>query len=139
MFNCSTAVRFLSSDLPGSAERLLQMLLGAYPLQEIASIQLLYANLLDGDVIEINEDATTPEHLGTKWWIKDLQLALSDRNALLSGKDLTEAIMNAVQMLLHHQFPRVKGLQDTGLSRFLSFSTTKRNAVQIFHVELRKL
>ena len=42
-------------------------------------------------------------------------------------------------MLLHHQFPRVKGLQDTGLSRYLSFSKTKRNAVQIFHVELRKL
>ena len=41
-------------------------LLGAHPLQEIASIRLLYANLLDGDAIEINEDATTPEHLGTK-------------------------------------------------------------------------
>ena len=65
MFNHSTAVRFLSSDLPGSTtERLLQMLLGAYPLQEIASIRLLYAHFLDGDVIEINEDATTPEHLG---------------------------------------------------------------------------
>ena len=75
-----------------------------------------YANLLDGDVIEINEDATTPEHLGTKWWIKDLQLALSDRNALLSGKDLTEAIMNAVQMMFQNQFPRVKGLRDTGFS-----------------------
>ena len=69
----------------------------------------------------------------------DLQLARKDLNTLLSGKDLTEAIINAAQMLLHHQFPRVKGLQDTGLSRYLSFSKTKRNAVQIFHVELRKL
>ena len=95
-----------------------------------------YANILDCDVIEINEDSVSPE---SKWWIKDLQLALSDRNALLSGKDLTEAIINAVHMLLHHQHPQVKGLQDTGLSRFLSFSKTKRNAVQIFHVELSKL
>jgi hypothetical protein len=89
-----------------------------------------------GDVIEISEDATTPE---TKWWIKDLQSALSDRNALLSGKDVTETLMNAVQTLLHHQFPRVKGLQDMGLSHYLSFTSTKRNAVQIFHVDLRKL
>ena len=37
---------------------------------------------------------------------------------------------------------RVEGkfsLSLTGLSRYLSFSKTKRNAVQIFHVELRKL
>ena len=68
-----------------------------------------------------------------------MQLYLSDRNALLSGKDLTEAIINAVQTLLHYQFPCMKGLQDTGLSRFLSFSTIERNAVQIFHVEMRKL
>ena len=68
-----------------------------------------------------------------------MQLFLSDRNALLSGKDLTEALMNAVQTLLHHQFPRVKGLQDTSLSHYLSFTTTKRNTVQIFHIDLRKL
>ena len=96
----------------------------------------LWLDCVGGDVIEIAEDATTPE---TKWWIKDLQLFLSDRNALLTGKDLTEALMNAVQTLLHHQFPRVKGLQDTGLSHYLSFTTTKRNAVQIFHIDLRKL
>ena len=58
-------------------------------------------------------------------WISDLQLALSDRNALLTGKDLTEAIMNAAQMLLHHQFPQVKGLQDTGLSFSFIFNNEK--------------
>ena len=108
----------------------------ACPQHEIAKVPTQLFSCVGGDVIEITEDATTPE---TKWWIKDLQLALSDRNALLSGKDLTEALMNAVQMLLHHQFPRVKGLQDTGLSRYLSFTTTKRNAVQIFYIDLRKL
>ena len=94
---------------------------------------------LGNAVIEIDEHATTPEHVRIKWWIKDLQLALSDRNALLSGRELTESIINASQMLLHHQFPRVKGLQDTALSHHMSFTPTRRNAVQIFHVKLSKL
>ena len=96
-------------------------------------------SFIGDSVIEVDENATTPEHVRIKWWIKDLHLALSDRNALLSGKELTDAIINASQKLLHHQFPRVKGLQETTLSQGLSFVPTRKNAVQIFHVQLCKL
>ena len=70
------------------------------------------------------------------WWIKDLQLALSDRNALLSGKELTDAIIHTSQTLLHHQFPKVKGLQDTTLSHLLSFAPARRNSVQILKFQV---
>ena len=102
------------------------------------TLYMLYRNCMVGHsfigdaVIEINENATTPERVR----IKDLHLALSDRNALLSGKELTDAIINASQKLLHHQFPRVKGLQETTLSQGLSFVPTRKNAIQIFYVQV---
>ena len=76
----------------------------------------------DDTFIEVDDNAITPEHLQTKWWIKELHLAISDRNALLSGGELTDSI-NASQWLLAHQYPRVKGFQDTFHSQLLSFSS----------------
>ena len=69
-----------------------------------------------------------------KWWIKDLHLADTDHQALLSGEELTDSLIFAAQTLLATQYPEIGGLQDTNKGKYLTFSSAPKNCVQIFYV-----
>ena len=73
-----------------------------------------------------------------EWWIKELQLVEVDRDALCSGSELTENIVNAAQDILSKQFSKVGGLQDTACAHYLNFRsvfsvhTRFRYYIQVF-------
>ena len=46
------------------------------------------------------------------WWLQDLNLKVSDHLALVTGKELSEKIINASMSVLSHQYPNIGGLQD---------------------------
>ena len=68
------------------------------------------------------------------WWVETLHLADTDRHALLSGGELSDAVINAAQKMLATQYPNISGLQDTNRGRRLMFSSSPRNCIQIFHI-----
>ena len=67
-----------------------------------------------------------------EWWIKELQLVDVDRDALCSGSELTENIVNAAQDILSKQFSKVGGLQETACAHYLNFRSDE-HSVQILH------
>ena len=50
-------------------------------------------------------------------WVKDLDLNLSDKKILMSGKYLSDKHMQAANLLLKKEFPHLQGLQTTLLSQ----------------------
>ena len=86
-------------------------------------------------MIEIDEEATTPESFKNMWWLKEMNVSKSDEQALLSAKELPENIYIASQMLLKKQYPHIESLQDTFKGKFLSFQPVreKKMSVQILH------
>lgn len=62
------------------------------------------------------------------WWLKELQLYDTDKEILLNGHELTDALVNASQSILSRQFPQLVGFQSTLLGqrlkdiKFKSFS-----------------
>ena len=69
------------------------------------------------------------------WWIKALGLHKSDQDALRSGDELTENVINAAQAILNSQFQQIYGFQDTALVHFLNFLPVSpdKPSVQILH------
>ena len=62
------------------------------------------------------------------WWLKELQLYDMDKEMLLNGHELSDALVNASQCILDRQFPQFAGFQSTLLGqrlkdiKFKSFS-----------------
>ena len=56
----------------------------------------------------------------------------SDRQCLLSGKELNDSLINAAQTLLAAQYPQIKGFQNTNCERYLNFLNLPKNCVQFF-------
>ena len=77
----------------------------------------------------------TDEDPQINWWIEYLSLHDQDELILQSGEELTDNIINAAQMLLSKQFPKVAGFQDTIFAHNLNFRAVSRNvpSVQILH------
>lgn len=73
--------------------------------------------------------------LGSKWWIKELQLYESDREMLLDDVAISDAIINAAQKLLKSQYPDFAGFQSTLLGGSLEFRPISRGwkSVQILN------
>ena len=69
------------------------------------------------------------------WWIEGLGLYDTDREVLLSSKELTDTIVDASQVLLSLQFPSIAGFQSTLLGQNLSFRAVSQDvtSVQIIH------
>lgn len=89
------------------------------------------------ETIYVSENAPSPKH---EWWIKSLHLYKSDRNQLLDGKKLNDALINACQKLLSQQFPKVVGFEDTirGLSlKKFTLKEFAQHGVQILHIGMK--
>ena len=92
------------------------------------------------ELSDVSDDCIPPMHDSDSenddqtWWIQKLQLTDTDRQVLLSGSELTDSLVNAAQMLLAAQYPKMKGFQDTNVGRHLAFSAVPRNCIQIFHI-----
>lgn len=88
-------------------------------------------------VIIVDDEHCTPGTAKQRWWLEDLRLAVTDKEHLRTGTDLTDSIMNAAQIILQKQFPQWCGFQDTTLGELLSFRPVplKKSgiAVQILH------
>ena len=69
----------------------------------------------------------------SKYWIKDLGLYMSDRESLNDGEWLTDAVINAAQLVLKNQFA-VGGLQDTNHGHTLTYDIVRQEFIQILNV-----
>lgn len=69
-----------------------------------------------------------------RYWIKDLMLYVSDRQSIVSGEWLTDAVIDCSQVLLKNQYPHVGGLQMTTLGLLLRYSIETGEFVQILNV-----
>ena len=67
-----------------------------------------------------------PNHFTQKYWNKEIDLRMSDREDLVQGRKLTDKHKHAAQTLLQDQFPHLQGLQSTLLSQ------KKENVVSIY-------
>ena len=89
------------------------------------------------DIVVIVEDSdVTPVKVKPDWWLESLHLASSDKKRLLTGMELTDSLMNAVQKMLQDQFPNCQSLQDVTLGQLLMFAPVSQGdgpAVQILH------
>ena len=83
------------------------------------------------DAIVVDEHAPSPKLI---WWIQDLNLTNSDYDILLTDTELSQGIVNAAQLLLSKQCPRLVGFQDTTLGPLLQFSIASNKGVQILHL-----
>lgn len=88
-------------------------------------------------VIVVDENQLTSMTTKQDFWLEYLALSASDKDRLLTGRELTDSLMNASQNLLQSQFPNCCGFQDVNLGSLLSFSPVSiKNggvAVQILH------
>ena len=72
--------------------------------------------------------------LSDLWWIRELNLYMSDKDCLENGSEVTDNIINAAQILLKHQFHHIAGFQNTLLGYHLQFvSISSLPAIQILH------
>ena len=74
------------------------------------------------------------QHREQRYWIKDLSLFVSDRQSLMSGDWLTDAIINCAQKLLKESYPLMGGLQMTTLGENLAYTIQRNEFVQIINV-----
>ena len=70
-----------------------------------------------------------------RYWIKSLALYVSDRQHLLSGEWLSDAVINCAQDLLKTSYPDTGGLQKTTLAFTLSYAVEKGEYVQIMRTQ----
>ena len=82
-------------------------------------------------MIDLTKEADVPP---IKFWIKDLCLFPSDKQVLLNGDWLTDAIITAGQKLLLADYPHVGGLQPACLAQKFQFNVQRGNFVQILNV-----
>ena len=76
--------------------------------------------IVDVDTYEVNK-ASKPDE---DWWIEELNLLLTDKDIIVTGKWLSEPIITADQVLLAKQFKHLwggAGFQDVGCSFAMSF------------------
>ena len=75
------------------------------------------------------------------WWLQDLNLEVSDRIAIVTGKELSEKTINASMSILSRQYPDIGGLQDCTFGHYLNYTLvrTTNMSVQIFHTGKNKL
>ena len=69
-----------------------------------------------------------------RYWIKELCLYVSDRQSLLAGEWLTDAIINCAQTLLKRSYPIMGGLQMTTLGNTLAYTIERGEFVQILNI-----
>lgn len=88
-------------------------------------------------VIVVDENQLTPVTTKQDCWLNALKLSATDRERLLTRRELTDSIMNASQIILQSQFPDCYGFQDVNLGTLLSFCPVSLKnsdvAVQILH------
>ena len=70
-----------------------------------------------------------------RYWVKSLGLYVSDRQHLLTGEWLSDAVINAAQVLLKKCYPEVRGLQMTALGFTLSYAVEDGEFVQILNTK----
>lgn len=69
-----------------------------------------------------------------RYWIKELDLFMSDRWSIRAGEWLTDAVINCSQKLLKQSYPLMGGLQSTGLGNTLTYDIEKDQFIQIFNI-----
>ena len=60
--------------------------------------------------------------------------ACSDRQSIVAGEWLTDAVIDAAQVLLKEHFPEMSGLQRTTLGHTLTYAVERGEFVQIVNV-----
>lgn len=73
-------------------------------------------------------------HQAAKYWIPELKLSFTDRNALVNRLWLMDKVINAAQILLKETYPHIGGLQTTARSEVLAFDVETGEFVQIMNV-----
>ena len=83
-------------------------------------------------MVYVSDSDTDPV---VNWWIEDLCLYETDKEVLLSQRELTDNIINAAQALLSTQFPTIGGFQNTLSGNKLKFKPVPReiSSIQIHH------
>ena len=73
--------------------------------------------------------------IATNWWIRCLELRMTDKICLQLGEDLNDIIINAAQRLLHDQYSRIHGFQNTilGVNLLMKPQQMGSLSVQILH------
>ena len=88
-------------------------------------------------MIVVDENQLTPVTTKEDCWLKAFKLSVTDKERLLTRKELTDSLMNASQTILQSQFPDCCGFQDVNLGILLSFCPVSLkngdDAVQILH------
>lgn len=69
-----------------------------------------------------------------RFWIKEQGLYVSDRQSIMAGEWLTDAVINSAQRLLKERYPQMGGLQMTTLGDTLTYTIEKGEFVQIINV-----
>ena len=68
-----------------------------------------------------------------KYWIKDPLVYDSDKEHMVNGKEIRDALVAAAMKILHEQYPTSDGLQSPILAVRLQFDQAKKPAVQILY------
>ena len=94
-----------------------------------------YTNLLSADCIVVSDTDPDPDY-----WIKELDLFDLDLQCLRDGKDLSENVINAAQVVLKTQF-KVEGFLATAKSQSLKYSSLSESVlcVQILYTGITTL
>ena len=79
-------------------------------------------------------DLTNKEDVPTIYWIQELTLFPSDKNSLINGSWLSDALITAGQKLLKDAYPHIGGLQPTILGMTLAFEVQRKQFVQVLHI-----
>ena len=82
-------------------------------------------------VIDLDAMSTPPPAPQPARWVANL--TADDKDVLLSGAWLNDALINVGQELIKQTHPHVAGLQNVELGRTLSFDVKKDEFVQVLH------
>ena len=69
-----------------------------------------------------------------RYWTKEMQLFVADRQSIVAEEWLTDAVIDAAQVLLKEGFPEMGGLQRTTLGHTLTYAVERGEFVQIVNV-----
>jgi len=87
-----------------------------------------YVDLTDHDIVSVRTCRKQ------RYWVKELQLFVSDRQSIVYGGWLTDAVIDAAQELIKERFPEIGGLQRTTLGQTLTYAVERGEFVQILNV-----
>ena len=81
--------------------------------------------------MDLTNSSCTQEY---SYWIKDLSLFPVDKESIVCGRWLTDAVITAGQKLLKQAHPHMGGLQPTILGLSLTFEVQRSEFVQVLHI-----